>query len=92
MAAKTKAATARTVLFRDGDRGQKQRIAGRKVARLIDGVGARPWGIAAGADGKKVYTANGPSNDVSVVDVATGKVEKRIKVGGQPWGIAVLAR
>ena len=67
-------------------------VAGRKVARLIDGVGARPWGIAAGADGKKVYTANGPSNDVSVVDVATGKVEKRIKVGGQPWGIAVGAR
>ena len=44
---------------------------------------------ASAADGKKVYTANGPSNDVSVVDVATGKVEKRIKVGGLPWGIAV---
>jgi YVTN family beta-propeller protein len=64
-------------------------VAGRKVARLVDGVGARPWGIAVSADGKKVYTANGPSNDVSVVDVATGKVEKRIKVGGLPWGIAL---
>ena len=39
----------------------------RKVARLIDGVGARPWGIAVSAGGK-VYTANGPSNDVSIVD------------------------
>jgi YVTN family beta-propeller protein len=67
-------------------------VAGRKLVRLIDGVGARPWGIAAGADGQKVYTANGPSNDVSVVDVATGKVEKRIKVGGLPWGIAVTGR
>ena len=27
-------------------------VAARKVARLIDGVGARPWGIAVGADGK----------------------------------------
>jgi YVTN family beta-propeller protein len=64
-------------------------VAGRKVARLIDGVGPRPWGIAVSPDGKKVFTANGPSNDVSVVDVATGKVEKRIKVGGLPWGVAV---
>ena len=64
-------------------------VASRKVVRLIDGVGARPWGIGVSADGKKVYTANGPSNDVSVIDVATGKVEKRIKVGGPPWGIAV---
>jgi YVTN family beta-propeller protein len=64
-------------------------VADRKVARLIDGVGARPWGIAVSADGKRVYTANGPSNDVSVVDLATGKVDRRIKVGGLPWGIAV---
>ena len=63
-------------------------VAQRKVARLIDGVGARPWGIAVSADGKKVYTANGPSNDVSIIDVASGKVEKRIKVGGLPWGVA----
>jgi YVTN family beta-propeller protein len=62
-------------------------VAGRKVARLIDGVGARPWGIATA--GGKVYTANGPSNDVSIVDLTTGTVEKRIKVGGLPWGIAV---
>src|SRR4029077_16716152 len=78
-------------LFVSNGRGESVAIvdvAGRKVARLIDGVGARPWGIAVSADGGKVYTANGPSNDVSVVDLATGKVEKRIKVGGLPWGIA----
>jgi len=66
-------------------------VAQRKVTRLIDGVGARPWGIAVSADGKKVYTANGPSNDVSIVDVASGKVEKRIKVGGLPWGVATAS-
>jgi YVTN family beta-propeller protein len=67
-------------------------VARRKVARLIDGVGARPWGIAVSPDGKKLYTANGPSNDVSVIDVATGTVEKRIKIGGLPWGVIALVR
>jgi YVTN family beta-propeller protein len=64
-------------------------VATRQVTSLIDGVGSRPWGIAASADGKKLYTANGPSNDVSVVDLASGKVEKKIKVGGLPWGLVV---
>jgi YVTN family beta-propeller protein len=64
-------------------------VATRKVARLIDGVGARPWGVGVSRDGKWIYTANGPSGDVSVIDAATGKVEKRIKVGGSPWGVAV---
>jgi YVTN family beta-propeller protein len=64
-------------------------VATRQVTSLIDGVGARPWGIATSADGKKLYTANGPSNDVSIVDVASGKVEKKIKVGGLPWGLVV---
>lgn len=64
-------------------------VATRQVTSLIDGVGARPWGIATSADGKKLYTANGPSNDVSVVDLASGKVEKKIKVGGLPWGLVV---
>ncbi len=62
------------------------------MLRLIDGVGARPWGIAPSRDGKRLYTANGPSNDVSIVDLATGKVEKRIKVGGLPWGVAVATK
>jgi YVTN family beta-propeller protein len=64
-------------------------VATRQVTSLIDGVGARPWGIATSADGKKLFTANGPSNDVSIIDVASGKVEKKIKVGGLPWGLVV---
>jgi YVTN family beta-propeller protein len=67
-------------------------VASRKVVRLIDGVGGRPWGIGVSSDGKWIYTANGPSNDVSVIDAATGKVEKRIKVGGLPWGLVVVSR
>ena len=47
------------------------------------------WGIALSADGRKLYTANGGSGDVSVVDIETGKVEKRITTGGSPWGVVV---
>ena len=59
------------------------------VVGAIEDVGDRPWGIAISADGRKLYTANGPSHDVSVIDIASGKTEARIEVGGSPWGIAV---
>jgi YVTN family beta-propeller protein len=52
-------------------------------------VGERPWGIALSRDGRHLYTANGPSNDVSVVDTETLRVVARIGVGEAPWGIAV---
>jgi YVTN family beta-propeller protein len=65
-------------------------VASRRQVRSFEGVGDRPWGIAVSADGAKLYTANGPSKDLSVVDVATGAVTQRVPVGGSPWG-AVLA-
>ncbi len=52
-------------------------------------VGARPWGIALSPDGARLYTANGPSNDVSVVDTATMSLVTKIPVGQSPWGVAV---
>jgi PQQ-dependent catabolism-associated beta-propeller protein len=52
-------------------------------------VGARPWGMALTADGRTLYTANGPSNDVTVVDTSTLKVEKKIAVGRSPWGVVI---
>jgi YVTN family beta-propeller protein len=52
-------------------------------------VGDRPWGIALSPDGKWLYTANGPSNDVSVVDPETLSVVGKIKVGDRPWGVVV---
>ena len=54
-------------------------------------VGQRPWGIALSPDGKTLFTANGPSNDISVVDLATQTVTKKIKSGGSPWGVVTLA-
>jgi YVTN family beta-propeller protein len=52
-------------------------------------VGKRPWGIALTPDGRKLYSANGPSDDVAVVDTRTLKVIGRIPVGKSPWGVAV---
>jgi YVTN family beta-propeller protein len=61
----------------------------RTFLRKIENVGGRPWGIALSPDEKKLYTANGPSGDVTVVDIESGKVEKRITTGGSPWGVVV---
>jgi YVTN family beta-propeller protein len=55
-------------------------------------AGPRPWGIAIAKDGKTIYTANGPSNDVTVLDIITGNLIKKIPVGRGPWGIAVVSR
>jgi YVTN family beta-propeller protein len=52
-------------------------------------VGTRPWGMAMSADGSRLYTANGPSNDVSVVDTKKLQVVKKIPVGKSPWGIVL---
>ncbi len=63
---------------------------GRKMIHSIEGVGMRPWGIAVSPDGRTGFTANGGSGDVSVIDIDSGRVRKRITVGGSPWGIAAL--
>ena len=52
--------------------------------------GTRAWGIALSPDGSKLYSANGASDDVSVVDVKTRKELKRIKVGSGPWGVTTV--
>jgi YVTN family beta-propeller protein len=61
------------------------------VAGSIE-AGERPWGIAVSPDGTMLYTANGPSNDVSVIDIAARQVARKIPVGTGPWGIAVVRR
>jgi YVTN family beta-propeller protein len=64
-------------------------VSSRRVLRTINDVGARPWGIGVSADDKHIYTANGPSNDVSVLEVDTGTIKTRIKVDGGAWGLVV---
>lgn len=66
------------------DRGDAK---ARLVAEIE--VGTRPWGAALSSDGRWLYTANGPSNDVSVIDTTTLSVVKKIPVGRSPWGIVL---
>ena len=57
------------------------------IVRTVEKVGARPWGVALSRDGSRAYTANGPSGDVAIIDLKSGRIEGRIAVGGSPWGI-----
>ena len=61
------------------------------VAAIIP-VGERVWGEALSPDGSKLYTANGTTNDVSVVDARGRKELTRIKVGDGPWGVAIVPK
>jgi YVTN family beta-propeller protein len=60
-----------------------------KQTHLFERVGDRPRGIGVSRDGRRLYTANGPSDDLSIVDATTGRVEARVRVGRSPWGVAV---
>jgi YVTN family beta-propeller protein len=62
-----------------------------RIVRSIDKVGERPWGVALSPDGSTAYTANGPSGDVSFVNLKSGSVQTRVKVGGSPWGVVLAA-
>jgi YVTN family beta-propeller protein len=52
-------------------------------------VGPRPWGLALSPGAHKLYVANGPSNDVAVIDAESGRILRKIAVGKSPWGVAV---
>ena len=40
-------------------------------------------------DDKLLYTTNGTSNDVTVIDVDNLKPVKSIKTGRYPWGVVI---
>lgn len=52
-------------------------------------VGQRVWQLAFTPDEKYLLGTNGVSNDVSVIDVTSGKVVTTVQVGELPWGVAV---
>jgi len=62
----------------------------KAAVATIDGVGWYPRGIAISPDGKKLYTANGPSDDVTIIDVASRKIEGHVAVPGGPWDVVVV--
>jgi YVTN family beta-propeller protein len=60
----------------------------REVGRVP--IGRRPWGVALSPDGRFAYTANGLTDDMSVVDTGAMRVTQSVKVGTRPWGVAVV--
>ncbi len=57
-----------------------------KPVQSVALVGERPWGLAISPDGKTAITANGPGNDITMVDVATMRILAKISSSGGPWG------
>ena len=53
-------------------------------------VGSRPWGVALAPDGDFAFTANGPDNYVSIVEIRTMRLLTRVKVGKAPWGVVAI--
>ena len=54
-------------------------------------VGERPFGITIDAEGKRAYTANVGSDDVSVIDSCERKVVGTVKVGRRPYAVGLAA-
>ena len=52
-------------------------------------VGQRVWQLAFTPDEQLLFTTNGTSNDVSVIDVDELSVTKSVPVGRYPWGVVV---
>jgi YVTN family beta-propeller protein len=64
----------------------------KAVQSIFEDVGQRPWGIAVSPDGKTIYTADGPSGEVSFIDATSGAVQRKVEVGGSPWGVVVTSK
>jgi PQQ-dependent catabolism-associated beta-propeller protein len=62
-------------------------VATREIGRSFT-VGQRAWHIALSRDEQRLYTANGLSGDMSIVEIASGSV-RSVALGGRPWGVTV---
>ena len=63
-------------------------VATRAVRRVVL-VGKRAWGLALNRDGSRLYVTNGLSDDLSIVDTASGKAVKTVPAGRVPHSILV---
>jgi PQQ-dependent catabolism-associated beta-propeller protein len=52
-------------------------------------AGLRAWKIALSSDESHLYSANGLSGDVTVIDLARNAVQTTLHTGGRPWDIVV---
>ena len=52
-------------------------------------VGDEPHGVRTDRSGKTIYVLNTSSDDISVIDAATLKEEKRLSASRSPWALAL---
>jgi len=64
-------------------------VANRKVTDLVL-VGKRAWGLGLDKAEKTLYVVNGMSDDLSIVDVASAKAVKTVRVGRVPHSVVVV--
>ncbi len=62
---------------------RRSRASGRSA------VGERPFGVTIDREGKRAYTANVKSDDVSVIDLASREVVGTVKVEHTPYAVAL---
>ncbi|AOW15641.1 hypothetical protein LPB72_02075 [Hydrogenophaga crassostreae] len=63
-------------------------VATHTVKRLVL-VGKRAWGLRLTADGKRLYVANGLSDDMTIIDTDSGKAIKTVPAGRVPHTVLV---
>lgn len=57
------------------------------AVRRTFAVGWRAWNLALSPNETRLYTANGLSGDMSVVDLIGNRTLQSVKLGGKPWGV-----
>lgn len=50
-------------------------------------VGQRVWNLEFSPDYARLYTTNGVSNDISLIELPEHRVTKSVAVGNYPWGV-----
>jgi YVTN family beta-propeller protein len=63
-------------------------VPGRKVLKQI-ATPAAAFAVDTPADGKTAYVSSNETNEILVVDVASGTIKQKVRVGPDPQGIAV---
>lgn len=74
----------RTVAGRCGDRCRDVRYYAHVRRYRRPGLGHHP---EHGRHQAEYISRNRAVNDISIIDIATGKVDKKISTGGSPWGV-----
>jgi YVTN family beta-propeller protein len=57
------------------------------TVRKVILAGKRTWGVGLNGDGSRLYAVNGLSDDLTIVDVASGKAIKTVPAGRVPHSV-----